>query len=55
GSNEITAVECFQREKDRVSHYLHSSTEKKLLKQVQAQVLPENAQQDLEKEVQCVA
>ncbi|KAI3969182.1 hypothetical protein MKW92_022838 [Papaver armeniacum] len=29
---------------DRVFHYLHFSTEKKLLKQVQRQVLPENAQ-----------
>ncbi|KAI3977418.1 hypothetical protein MKX01_000331 [Papaver californicum] len=31
----IKAEECLQREKDRVSHYLHSSTEEKLLKIVQ--------------------
>ncbi|MCL7022059.1 hypothetical protein MKW94_002345 [Papaver nudicaule] len=28
-------VECLEKEKDRVSHYLHSSTEEKLLKVVQ--------------------
>ncbi|KAI3947462.1 hypothetical protein MKW92_039330 [Papaver armeniacum] len=55
GSNEITAAECFQREKVRVSHYLHFSTGEKLLKQVQGQVLPESSQQVLEKEVQCDA
>ncbi|RZC71062.1 hypothetical protein C5167_034266 [Papaver somniferum] len=44
GSNEMTVVECLQREKDRVSHYLHFSTEKKLLKQVQGHALLENAQ-----------
>ncbi|MCL7033028.1 hypothetical protein MKW94_012107 [Papaver nudicaule] len=43
GSNGITAVDCLQMEKDRVSHYLHFSTEEKLLKQVQGQLLPENA------------
>ncbi|XP_026438904.1 cullin-1-like [Papaver somniferum] len=37
GSNEIAASECFQREKDRVSHYLHSSTEERVLKQVRGQ------------------
>ncbi|XP_026419919.1 cullin-1-like [Papaver somniferum] len=52
--NGITAVECLQREKDRVSHYLHFSTEEKL-KQVHRQLLPENAQQDLGKEMQCKA
>ncbi|KAI3833669.1 hypothetical protein MKW92_021238 [Papaver armeniacum] len=52
---EIMAAECFQREKDRVSHYLHLSTGEKLLKQVQGQVLPESSQQVLEKEVQCDA
>ncbi|MCL7022058.1 hypothetical protein MKW94_002344 [Papaver nudicaule] len=31
----VKADECLQREKDRVSHYLHSSTEEKLLKIVQ--------------------
>ncbi|KAI3992507.1 hypothetical protein MKX01_022598 [Papaver californicum] len=35
GSNEIAVLECLQMEKDKVSHYLHSSTEEKLLKQVQ--------------------
>ncbi|KAI3992506.1 hypothetical protein MKX01_022597 [Papaver californicum] len=54
GSKEITAIECFQRVKDKVSHYLHSSTEEKLLKQAKGQELPENAQQDLEKEMQSV-
>ncbi|KAI3835038.1 hypothetical protein MKW92_017983 [Papaver armeniacum] len=54
GFKEIKSAECFQREKDRVSHYLHSSTEEKLLKQVQGQVLPENAQQVLQKEMQSV-
>ncbi|KAI3833323.1 hypothetical protein MKW98_006422 [Papaver atlanticum] len=39
----ITDVECFQMDKDKVSHYLYSSTEEKLLKQVQG---PENAQQE---------
>ncbi|MCL7044989.1 hypothetical protein MKW94_020459 [Papaver nudicaule] len=49
----ITAVECLEKEKDRVSHYLHSSTEEKLLKQVQGQeVLPEDVQQDLEEKMQ---
>ncbi|KAI3885924.1 hypothetical protein MKW92_005326 [Papaver armeniacum] len=44
GSSEITAVECFRREKDTISHYLHSSTEEKLLKQAQGQVLAESSQ-----------
>ncbi|KAI3835312.1 hypothetical protein MKW98_020428 [Papaver atlanticum] len=48
GSNGIKAVECLQREMDRVSHYLHFSTGEKLLRQVQGQLLPENAEQDLE-------
>ncbi|KAI3835276.1 hypothetical protein MKW98_020392 [Papaver atlanticum] len=37
---DLKAEECLQREKDRVSHYLHSSTEKKLLKAVQDVVNP---------------
>ncbi|RZC90349.1 hypothetical protein C5167_031061 [Papaver somniferum] len=40
GSNEIKVAECFQREKDRIFHYLHSSTEKKLLKKVQSSGVP---------------
>ncbi|XP_026411074.1 cullin-1-like [Papaver somniferum] len=31
----VKAEECLKKEKDRVSHYLHSSTEEKLLKVVQ--------------------
>ncbi|KAI3977410.1 hypothetical protein MKX01_000323 [Papaver californicum] len=49
GSDSITAIECLQMEKDRVSYYLHFSTEEKLLKQVQGQVLTaESAQQVLD-------
>ncbi|KAI3835122.1 hypothetical protein MKX03_019748 [Papaver bracteatum] len=55
GFSGIMAVDCMQEEKDMVSYYLHFSTEEKLLKQVQGQVLPENAQQDLGKEMQCKA
>ncbi|MCL7032907.1 hypothetical protein MKW94_008505 [Papaver nudicaule] len=55
GSKEITALECLQMEKDRVSYYLHPNTEEKLLKEVQGEVVPENAQQDLEKEMECKA
>ncbi|KAI3992513.1 hypothetical protein MKX01_022604 [Papaver californicum] len=55
GSIEIMVVECLQMEKDKVSYYLHSSTEEKLLKQVQGQVLPESSQHVLEKEMPCTA
>ncbi|KAI3890427.1 hypothetical protein MKX03_037216 [Papaver bracteatum] len=37
---DLKAEECLQTEKDRVSHYLHSSTEEKLLKVVQDVVNP---------------
>ncbi|KAI3904112.1 hypothetical protein MKW92_049025 [Papaver armeniacum] len=46
----IKAEECLKREKDRVSHYLHSSTEEKLIEQVQEQLLSKVSQQLLEKE-----
>ncbi|KAI3968347.1 hypothetical protein MKW92_052336 [Papaver armeniacum] len=42
--------ECLKREKDRVTHYLHSSTEEKLIEQVQEQLLSKVSQQLLEKE-----
>ncbi|RZC50739.1 hypothetical protein C5167_019160 [Papaver somniferum] len=44
------AEECLKREKDRVTHYLHSSTEEKLIEQVQEQLLSKISQQLLEKE-----
>ncbi|XP_057960271.1 cullin-1 isoform X1 [Malania oleifera] len=46
----LKAEECLKREKDRVSHYLHSSSEPKLLEKVQHQLLSVNANQLLEKE-----
>ncbi|KAI3853624.1 hypothetical protein MKW98_025141 [Papaver atlanticum] len=46
----IKAEECLKREKDRVTHYLHSSTEEKLIEQVQEQMLSKVSQQLLEKE-----
>ncbi|KAI3940185.1 hypothetical protein MKW92_019682 [Papaver armeniacum] len=46
----IKAEECLKREKDRVTHYLHSSTEEKLIEQVQEQLLSKVSQQLLEKE-----
>ncbi|MCL7024358.1 hypothetical protein MKW94_018829 [Papaver nudicaule] len=48
GSNGITALECLEKEKDRVSHYLHSSTEEKLLKQAQG---PASAEQVVDKDM----
>ncbi|KAG5628243.1 hypothetical protein H5410_013461 [Solanum commersonii] len=44
------AEECLKREKDRVSHYLHSSSETKLLEKVQHELLSVYATQLLEKE-----
>ncbi|XP_075486880.1 cullin-1-like [Primulina tabacum] len=44
------AEECLKREKDRVSHYLHSSSETKLLEKVQNELLSVYAAQLLEKE-----
>ncbi|KAK9146662.1 hypothetical protein Sjap_006565 [Stephania japonica] len=44
------AEDCLKREKDRVSHYLHSSSEQKLLEKVQTELLLVYATQLLEKE-----
>ncbi|KAF5736967.1 cullin-like protein1 [Tripterygium wilfordii] len=46
----LKAEECLRREKDRVSHYLHSSSEPKLLEKVQHELLSVYANQLLEKE-----
>ncbi|XP_010269449.1 PREDICTED: cullin-1-like [Nelumbo nucifera] len=46
----LKAEECLKREKDRVSHYLHSSSEQKLLEKVQHELLFVYANQLLEKE-----
>nr|XP_048320698.1 cullin-1-like isoform X2 [Ziziphus jujuba var. spinosa] len=46
----LKAEECLRREKDRVSHYLHSSSEPKLLEKVQHELLCVYATQLLEKE-----
>ncbi|XP_059648664.1 cullin-1-like isoform X2 [Cornus florida] len=45
----LKAEECLRREKDRVSHYLHSSSELKLLEKVQHELLSVYATQVLEK------
>ncbi|KAK9065572.1 hypothetical protein SSX86_014973 [Deinandra increscens subsp. villosa] len=46
----LKAEECLKREKDRVSHYLHVSSEPKLLEKVQHELLSVYATQLLEKE-----
>ncbi|ONK62973.1 uncharacterized protein A4U43_C07F10080 [Asparagus officinalis] len=46
----LKAEECLKREKDRVAHYLHSSSEVKLLEKVQHELLSVYASQLLEKE-----
>ncbi|KAG6432151.1 hypothetical protein SASPL_103725 [Salvia splendens] len=46
----LKAEECLKREKDRVAHYLHSSSETKLLEKVQHELLSVYATQLLEKE-----
>ncbi|KAI6693075.1 hypothetical protein NL676_020785 [Syzygium grande] len=46
----LKAEECLKRERDRVSHYLHSSSEPKLLEKVQHELLSVYANQLLEKE-----
>ncbi|KAG6398607.1 hypothetical protein SASPL_140074 [Salvia splendens] len=46
----LKAEECLKREKDRVAHYLHSSSEVKLLEKVQHELLSVYATQLLEKE-----
>ncbi|KAI3443144.1 uncharacterized protein J3R85_000033 [Psidium guajava] len=46
----LKAEECLKREKARVAHYLHSSSEPKLLEKVQHELLSVYASQLLEKE-----
>ncbi|CAL1397225.1 unnamed protein product [Linum trigynum] len=46
----LKAEECLKREKERVSHYLHSSSEPKLLEKVQNELLTVYGNQLLEKE-----
>ncbi|XP_051128576.1 cullin-1 [Andrographis paniculata] len=46
----LKAEECLKREKGRVAHYLHSSSETKLLEKVQNELLSVYATQLLEKE-----
>ncbi|GAB2228991.1 hypothetical protein Droror1_Dr00023125 [Drosera rotundifolia] len=46
----LKAEECLRREKERVSHYLHSSSEPKLLEKVQHELQSVYATQLLEKE-----
>ncbi|KAL3634599.1 Cullin-1 [Castilleja foliolosa] len=46
----LKAEECLRREKDRVAHYLHSSSEIKLLEKVQHELLTVYVTQLLEKE-----
>ncbi|KAG2727147.1 hypothetical protein I3843_01G141500 [Carya illinoinensis] len=46
----LKAEECLKREKDRVAHYLHSSSEPKLLEKVQHELLSVYATQLLEKD-----
>eukprot|EP01018_Ginkgo_biloba_P018328 Gb_16689 [translate_table: standard] len=46
----LKAEECLKREKERVAHYLHSSSEQKLLEKVQHELLSQYESQLLEKE-----
>lgn len=46
----LKAEECLKREKERVGHYLHASSEPKLLEKVQHELLSQYEQQLLEKE-----
>ena len=46
----IKAEECLRREKERVGHYLHASSETKLLKEVEKEVLAKYEMRLLEKE-----
>ncbi|KAK0580547.1 hypothetical protein LWI29_003138 [Acer saccharum] len=46
----LSCVECLKKERDRVSHYLHSSSESKLLEKVQHELLVVFATELLEKE-----
>ncbi|KAL8031552.1 hypothetical protein ABFX02_13G033600 [Erythranthe guttata] len=51
----LKVEECLKTEKNRVSHYLHSSSETKLLEQVENELLVVYANQLLEKETGCRA
>ncbi|KAL1318020.1 hypothetical protein HN51_070265 [Arachis hypogaea] len=46
----LKAEDCLRRERERVTHYLHSSTEQKLVEKVQHELLVTHANQLLEKE-----
>ncbi|KAK2364638.1 cullin-1 [Trifolium repens] len=46
----LKAEDCLKRERERVSHYLHASTEQKLVEKVQHELLVNRANQLLEKE-----
>ncbi|XP_020081775.1 cullin-1-like, partial [Ananas comosus] len=46
----LKAEECLKQEKDRVSHYLHSSSEPKLLEKVQNELVSVYARKVLEKD-----
>ncbi|KAG0574381.1 hypothetical protein KC19_VG259000 [Ceratodon purpureus] len=46
----LKAEECLKREKERVGHYLHASSEQKLLEKVQHELLTQYETQLLEKE-----
>ncbi|KAF7804825.1 cullin-1 [Senna tora] len=46
----LKAEDCLRRERDRVTQYLHSSTEQKLVEKVQHELLVSHANQLLEKE-----
>ncbi|CAK9861802.1 unnamed protein product [Sphagnum jensenii] len=46
----LKAEECLKREKERVGHYLHASSEQKLLEKVQQELLTQYENQLLEKE-----
>uniref|UniRef100_A0A6N2KVV6 Cullin family profile domain-containing protein n=1 Tax=Salix viminalis TaxID=40686 RepID=A0A6N2KVV6_SALVM len=50
GFKRIHAEECLKRERERVSHYLHSSSETKLVEKVQHELLVVHVNQLLEKE-----
>ena len=46
----LKAEECLKREKERVAHYLHASSETKLLKEVEKELLATYQKQLVEKE-----
>jgi len=46
----IKAEDCLKLEKERVGHYLHANSERKLLKEVETELLTKYEQQLLEKE-----